>query len=191
MATGTMKEAKVNTGTTVSIVDSPIPTPGPHQVLTKVIYSGCNPKDWERAEAFPDKHPFNQGDDIAGIVHAVGPAVSEFNPGDRVTAFHEMMTPGGSWAEYALSDAHATTYLPNHTPFEQGAAIPLAALTAAVGLYARLGLPQPWLPVKDDDVKIPLVVYVYKIADTPGVKFLLRSSSVPDLTLTKFYVEQG
>ncbi|KAF2773346.1 GroES-like protein [Teratosphaeria nubilosa] len=153
-----MKEAKVNKGTTVEIVDSPIPTPGPTQILTKVVYSGCNPKDWKRAETFPDKHPFNQGDDISGIVHAVGSAVSEFKPRDRVIAFHEMMSHGGSWAEYALSDAHATTYLPRNITFEEGAAIPLASLTAAVGLYARLGLPAPWTPVKDD-VRIPLVVY--------------------------------
>ena len=40
----------------------------------------------------------------------------------------------------------------------EGAAIPLAALTSAVGLYARLRLPQPWLPASDD-TKIPIVIY--------------------------------
>lgn len=33
----------------------------------------------------------------------------------------------------------------------------MAALTAALGLYARLGLPQPWTPVRDQ--KIPLLIY--------------------------------
>lgn len=42
-----MKEALVSAGPTVNIVDSPIPKPGPDQVLIKVIYSGTNPKDWK------------------------------------------------------------------------------------------------------------------------------------------------
>ena len=41
-----MKEAIVHAGPKVEIIDSPIPTPGPDQVLTKVIVSGSNPKDW-------------------------------------------------------------------------------------------------------------------------------------------------
>lgn len=60
----------------------------------------------------------NQGDDISGIVHEVGEGVSEFKKGDRVAAFHEMMKPGGSYAEYALSWAHTTFYLPEKTSFE-------------------------------------------------------------------------
>ena len=45
-STLTMKEAIVAKGTKVTIHDIPIPTPGPYQVVTKVIYSGSNPKDW-------------------------------------------------------------------------------------------------------------------------------------------------
>lgn len=41
-----MKEAVVAKGPQVHIVDSPIPKPGPNQIVTKVIYSGSNPKDW-------------------------------------------------------------------------------------------------------------------------------------------------
>ncbi|KAK4539409.1 hypothetical protein LTR36_010972 [Oleoguttula mirabilis] len=155
-----MKEAVVSAGPKVQIIDSPIPTPGPYQVVTKVVFSGCNPKDWKRPENMPNHPPTNQGDDISGIVHAVGAHVSEFKPGDRVAAFHEMMAPGGSYAEYALSWAHTTFPLPPNTSFEAGAALPLAAMTSAVGLYARLGLPQPWLPVPQDATgQFPLVIY--------------------------------
>lgn len=38
----------------------------------------------------------------------------------------------------------------------QGASIPLAAMTAAVGLYLRMGLPEPWKPAAE---RIPLIVY--------------------------------
>lgn len=82
----------------------------------------------KRAEVFVDKGPVNQGDDIAGIVHEVGENVSEFKPGDRVAAFHEMMKPGGSWAEYALSWAHTTFYLPKNTSFEGSVVLPSSRL---------------------------------------------------------------
>jgi NADPH2:quinone reductase len=55
-----------------------------------------------------------------------------------------MMSPHGSYAEYAVSWNHTTFHLPKDTSFEEGAAIPLAAMTAALGLYQRLGLPEPW-----------------------------------------------
>lgn len=44
-----MKEAIVSPkdGTvSVEIKDSPIPEPGPNEILIKVVVSGSNPKDW-------------------------------------------------------------------------------------------------------------------------------------------------
>jgi NADPH2:quinone reductase len=41
-----MKEALVFKGSSVKIVDSPIPEPGPDDVITKVVVGGCNQKDW-------------------------------------------------------------------------------------------------------------------------------------------------
>ena len=66
----------------------------------------------------PDKPPVNQGDDISGVVYEVGEGVTEFKKGDRVAAFHEMMSPHGSYAEYALSWAHTTFPLPPNVSFE-------------------------------------------------------------------------
>ncbi|EMC99719.1 hypothetical protein BAUCODRAFT_145103 [Baudoinia panamericana UAMH 10762] len=154
-----MKEAVIAKGPKVQIIDSSIPTPGPDQVVTKVIFSGSNPKDWKRPEYAGDKPPINQGDDISGIVHAVGDNVSEFRPGDRVAAFHEMGAPGGSYAEYALSEKHTTFYLPKKTSFQEGAAIPLAAMTAALALFYRLALPKPDTPRLDSSPPLPLVIY--------------------------------
>lgn len=64
----------------------------------------------------------NQGDDIAGVVEGVGENVTEFKKGDRVMAFHEMTTPGGSYAEFAIAWQHTTAHLPNAVSFE-GASI--------------------------------------------------------------------
>ena len=111
-----MKEALVGAGPKVRIVDSPIPVPEADQVITKVVVSGSNPKDWKYPAVM--KQEFNQGDDIAGVVHAVGSDVVEFKPGDRVAAFHQMRTPGGSYAEYAVSWSHTTFHIPKQTTFE-------------------------------------------------------------------------
>lgn len=43
----TMKEAFIHKGPKVQIVDSSIPKAGPNQIVTKVVYSGSNPKDWK------------------------------------------------------------------------------------------------------------------------------------------------
>lgn len=74
----------------MTIVDSPIPKPNDDQVVIKVVVSGSNPKDW-KIPAWLGK-TMNTGDDIAGIVHEVGANVTEFKPGDRVFAFHEMVS---------------------------------------------------------------------------------------------------
>jgi NADPH2:quinone reductase len=155
-----MLEALISAGPKVAIHDTPKPSPGPLQVLTKVIVSGSNPKDWKRP-AWDSKNcgNTNQGDDIAGIVESVGSDVTEFKPGDRVAAFHHMQTPGGSYAEYALSPEHTTFHLPKKTSFEEAATIPLAGMTAAVGLFARLGLPEPWNANEKTLPKGGLVIY--------------------------------
>ena len=110
-----MKEAILHKGLKIEIIDSPIPIPEPSQVVTKVVVSGSNPKDWKRPE---QGQTLNQGDDIAGVVHAVGSDVVEFKPGDRVAGFHQMASPGGSYAEYAVSFDHATFHIPKKTSFE-------------------------------------------------------------------------
>ncbi|MCJ1383113.1 hypothetical protein MMC17_006226 [Xylographa soralifera] len=149
-----MREAIVKKGPKVEIVESPVPKPGPEQVVTKVVVAGSNPKDWKRAEV--TEPSVNQGDDHAGIVHAVGENVTEFQPGDRVAGFHQMLAPGGSYAEYAVSWEHCTFHVPKNISFEEAATIPLAAMTAAVGLYQRLSLPLPWHPATKP---IPLIIY--------------------------------
>lgn len=98
----------------------------------------------------------NQGDDIAGIVHSVGQNVTNFRPGDRVASFHEMLTPHGAFAEYAVGLEATTIHIPASISFEEASTIPLAGMTAALGMYQRLGLPLPWSPAQE---RLPLVVY--------------------------------
>lgn len=100
--------------------------------------------------------PHNAGDDVAGTVAKLGANVSEFHVGDRVAGFHVMMDPHGSFAEYSIVPRHLVFAIPKNISFEQAATIPLAAMTAAIGLFDKLGLPSPLKPA---ETEIPLLVY--------------------------------
>ena len=149
-----MKEALIRLGPKVEIRNAPIPEPGDHDVQIKVIVCGTNPKDWKMAEWGLGER--NEGDDMAGIVTKVGKQVVEFHPGDRVAAFHRIRSGNGSYAEYSTAPTHTTIHIPEYTSFEEAATIPLSAMTAAVGLFVRLKLPQPFTPPEQP---IPLVIY--------------------------------
>ncbi|KAJ3045925.1 hypothetical protein HDV00_006191 [Rhizophlyctis rosea] len=152
------KEAIVQLDLSIEIIDTPIPTPGEHDVVIKVIVSGTNPKDWKRPVM--QNKPHNSGDDIAGTVHSIGSKVYEFKPGDRVAAFHVMQAPHGSFAEYALAPDWTTFHLPKSISFEAAATIPLAALTAAIGLFVDVQAPAPYDPKKPaEGEKVPVLIY--------------------------------
>ncbi|KAI5855113.1 alcohol dehydrogenase-like protein [Durotheca rogersii] len=76
-------------------------------------------------------------------IEGVGSNVVEFEPGDRVAAFHEIMSPYGSYTKYPIA-------------WQQGAATPLASMTSAAGFYACLGLPRPRTPATETT---PLIIY--------------------------------
>ncbi|CAF9909719.1 hypothetical protein IMSHALPRED_008451 [Imshaugia aleurites] len=160
-----MKEAHVHSDTTVTIHDVPIPQiTHPSQLLVKVVVSGTNPKvrsDWKMPTSMLKtiSHCPNSGDDVAGFVHAVGANVTDFHTGDRVAALHELGTPGGSYAEYALVWDWTTFHLADHISFEEAATVPMAALMASLGVFGMLEVVAgPWTPVQTDSEK-PLVIY--------------------------------
>ncbi|ENH75575.1 Protein TOXD [Fusarium oxysporum f. sp. cubense race 1] len=152
-----MKEAIVKKDTSVEIIDSPIPKPGPGDVLIKVVIAGTNPKDWKIPIWLGEEN--NSGDDIAGIVEAVGENVVGFHKGDRVAAFHEMRTPHGAFAEYATAPYYTTFHIPDSVSFEEAATIPLAAYTSVCALFQELEIPEPWSPLAKTEAKRPLLVY--------------------------------
>ncbi|KAM5377859.1 hypothetical protein ACJZ2D_004763 [Fusarium nematophilum] len=151
----TMKEAIVAPDITVKVIDSPVPEPGPGEVLIRVVVSGTNPKDW-KVPVWTDTAS-NSGDDIAGTVVSLGTNVRGFHEGDRVAAFHVMRTSGGSFAEYAIAPQHTVFAIPESTTFEEAATVPLAAYTAAVALFRVLELPSPW--DRAEATNRPLVIY--------------------------------
>src|SRR5262245_38031097 len=65
------------------------------------------------------------GADVAGQVEAVGPAVTQFQPGDHVFGVLR-----GAYAEYACGPEHKLVLKPAGVSFEAAAAVPVAGLTA-------------------------------------------------------------
>jgi NADPH2:quinone reductase len=82
--------------------------------------------------------------------------VTEFKKGDRVAAFHVMMSDHGSFAQYSIAPQHTTFHIPEKTSFEEAATLPLAAMTSVIGMFDRLQLPTPLAPAKEE---LPLLVY--------------------------------
>jgi NADPH:quinone reductase-like Zn-dependent oxidoreductase len=117
------------------------PTPKDNQVLIKVHAASANPLDWHlmRAEPFiarmgngwlKPKNP-KLGADIAGIVEAVGSAVTEFKPGDEVFGSPSAL---GGFAEYACATEKSLVLKPTNVSFEQAAATPVVGFTAIQGM---------------------------------------------------------
>ncbi|MGH3314862.1 MAG: alcohol dehydrogenase catalytic domain-containing protein, partial [Nocardioidaceae bacterium] len=76
----------------VEIAEVDDPLVGPDTVLVSVRAAGVNPVDWKVVAGglrsrIPHHLPLVPGWDVAGVVEAVGPAVTEVAPGDRVLAY--------------------------------------------------------------------------------------------------------
>lgn len=124
--------------------DVPTPTPGPGQVLVRVIVSGTNPVDaklrhdgtWAGIQL-----PAVIGYDASGVVEQVGPGVTDFKPGDEVFYTPEIFgNPHGTYAEFNLVPASIIARKPPSLSHEEAAAVPLAGGTAWDALVRRIQL---------------------------------------------------
>ncbi|KAL7938462.1 GroES-like protein [Trichoderma chlorosporum] len=141
------------------VKETEIPKPGPKEVLIKVAFAGLNPKDWKATQRLDESQAFNAGDDVAGVIEAVGSEVFEFKKGDRVAGFHQMLKPHGTYAEYTVVRASTTFPLPPNISFEDGASFPLAFMTAALALYQCLKVPLPTTLQDPAAEKIPILIW--------------------------------
>lgn len=117
----------------------PDPQPGPAHVLVRIHAAGVNPVDtYIRAGAYARKPhlPYTPGSDGAGVVKAVGAAVTTLTRGDRV---YLTGTSGGTgtYAELAIAEPRQVHLLPDHLSFSQGAAIGVPYATAYRALFQR------------------------------------------------------
>ncbi|MGC5703427.1 zinc-binding alcohol dehydrogenase family protein [Pseudomonas sp. NFXW11] len=116
------------------------PLPGPHDLLVAVEAVSVNPLDTKvRAGLVTVPEGVRTlGWDAAGVVRAVGSAVTGFAPGDAVF-YAGTFTRDGANAELHLVDERLAAHKPASLSFAQAAAMPLTALTAWQLLFERLG----------------------------------------------------
>jgi NADPH2:quinone reductase len=103
--------------------------PGPAEVRLRQHACGLNFIDvYHRTGLYPLPLPSGLGLEGAGVVEAVGSAVTTLKPGDRVAYAGG---PIGAYAEARLVPADRLIKLPDPLSFETGAAMMLQGLTAA------------------------------------------------------------
>lgn len=129
-----------NTG----LADMPKPSPGAEELLIRVHAAGINPVDFKtRAGVLKVIRryplPIVMGNELSGVVEAVGPAVTRFACGDRIFARVDK-NDMGAFAEYALVREEHAAFMPTSLDFATAAAVPLAALTALQALRDELHL---------------------------------------------------
>lgn len=116
------------------------PEPKDDAVLVRVHGSAVSAGDWVFLTGRPrlvrlfsgvrrPRH-LNPGHDLAGVVEAVGGAVTRFKPGDAVYG----ETAGGAYAEYVCAAEAKLGHKPANLDFAEAAAAPVSGVTAMQGL---------------------------------------------------------
>jgi NADPH2:quinone reductase len=107
--------------------DVPVPAPGPGELRLRVDAAGLNFIDtYKRSGLYPVPLPHTLGQEAAGVVTAVGAAVTEFRVGDRVAS----AAVNGACADEALAPAAQTVRVPDGVDTSLAAAVLLQGMTA-------------------------------------------------------------
>jgi NADPH2:quinone reductase len=124
-----------------SLVDIELSRPqaAAHDLLVRVEAVSVNPVDTKVRAPKPqiEAQPKVLGYDAAGVVEAVGDAVTLFKPGDAVWYAGDI-TRSGSNAQYQLVDERIVGRKPASLDFANAAALPLTAITAWELLFQRM-----------------------------------------------------
>jgi NADPH2:quinone reductase len=107
----------------------PVGDPGPGEVRVRHVAVGLNFADtYFRSGLYPASLPAGMGVEAAGVVEAVGPAVTGFAAGDRVTYTGSSL---GAYSTERVMDATHLIPLPDTIAFETAAAMTMRGLTCA------------------------------------------------------------
>lgn len=128
-----------------SLVDVEVPMPEARgrDLLVRVKAVSVNPVDTKvrSPKEQVEMQPRILGWDAAGVVEAVGDAVSLFSVGDEVYYAGSSVRPGCD-SEYHLVDERIVGRKPRSFSFEEAAAMPLTTLTAWEVLFDRMAVPR-------------------------------------------------
>jgi NADPH:quinone reductase len=124
----------------LKIVRLPIPSPGPGQVRVHVAAATVNPTDLgfrHGGRRLPDgvEPPYIAGMDLAGVIDAVGPSVTDWRAGDRVmAAVSPWGNGGGAQAEYRLVSEDQLARVPDGMSLDAAATLPMNGMTVRTAL---------------------------------------------------------
>jgi NADPH:quinone reductase-like Zn-dependent oxidoreductase len=124
--------------------DLPEPKVGPDSVLVRTRAVGVNPVDWKVVRgylqgAFPSHFPLVPCWDLAGVVEAVGPAVTEWSPGDEVVAYDRQdHLQWGTLSELVSVPIRCVGPKPQSLSWNEAGCLPLAGMTAWQVVVAAL-----------------------------------------------------
>ena len=125
------------------LADIEMPTPGPGEVVVEVRAAGINPGEAGiRVGAlhamFPATFPSGQGSDLAGVVTAVAPGVTEFSVGDEVLGFSLRRS---SHATHTAVPVSQLIHKPPQLSWEKAGSLYVVGATAYAAV--RAVAPQP------------------------------------------------
>lgn len=132
----------------VSMRTTPLPHLGPHEVRVRVQATSVNPIDTKRAGGYGHKllglkgaarFPLVLGNDLAGVVEAVGPHVSRFTPGQAVFGVLATGRKGGAHTTHAVVHQDLLLPAPAHSEPTALAVLPYSFTTMWLALRG-LGL---------------------------------------------------
>ncbi len=121
------------------LIELPRPSPGPGQVLIKVVAAGVNRPDLvQRAGLYPPPPgaPATMGLEVSGHVAALGQGVERWKLGDAVCA----LLGGGGYADYALAEEGSVLPAPPGLPLAHAAGLPETVLTVWANVFEACAL---------------------------------------------------
>ena len=125
----------------VELSRMPKPEAGPGEVLIKNHYAALNWADTQIRRGVygnPPVLPVIMGAEFSGIIDKAGQSVNGLTEGDRVAAIGQYYC--GGFAEYTAVPRERVIKLPDGVSFAQGAAFPVASLTAYHLLFSAFSL---------------------------------------------------
>ena len=121
----------------LQIAERPVPEFAANEVLVKVMAAGINRPDVAQRKGNyppPAGAPADiPGLEIAGIIEEVGPAVTQWQIGDKVCA----LVIGGGYAEYCNVPAGQCLPIPDNLSFAEAASLPETFFTVWSNVFDR------------------------------------------------------
>lgn len=120
----------------LSLVDRPVPEPGPGEVRVRIHRSGVNPTDWKTRTGSSAGTPVQPAQvpnqDGSGVIDAVGQGVEAALHGLRVWIWEaaHLRPSGGTAQELAVVPARHVVLLPDLASYDLGAGLGVPFLTA-------------------------------------------------------------